>query len=477
MVANRVASISSGRLHVVAYLLAAALVVAFLPPASPRPAAVAVTSEIEPNSSFSAANVIQLGTTYSGSSSGASRRDNDYFAVDVPSAGRATLNLKFPANSGKGFAYYVYVYGAAREPLYNFDVLASASSGAWLAAQATFLPKGRAYIRIVGYSNLLTWGKTYTLNVGYTPANVETEPNDTVATANVIKLGTTYSGSSLDMSGNDEDFFAVDVPSAGRATVNLKFPANLGTGDAYYLYVYGAAGEPLYNFNVPAAGGSGAWLAAKSTILPKGRAYIRIVGYSSLSTWGKKYTLNVSVPVLALKATPVPTISGAAKVASVLTATAGTWAPARVALKYQWVRNGKAISGATGATYKLVAADAGSKVAVTVTGSKTGYKTVVTTSVAKSVPLQALTATPVPTISGTAKVASVLTAKAGTWAPAPVTLKYQWLRNGKAITGAAKSTYKLLAADAGKKITVTVAGSKAGYRAITKTSVARTIAK
>jgi len=114
---------------------------------------------------------------------------------------------------------------------------------------------------------------------------------------------------------------------------------------------------------------------------------------------------------------------------------------------------------------------------VSVTGSKTGYKSVATTSVAKSVPLQALTATPVPTVSGTAKVASTLTAKAGAWSPAPVVLKYQWLRDGKAITGAGKSTYKLVAADAGKKITVSVTGTKTGYQSVTKTSVAKTIAK
>ena len=47
----------------------------------------------------------------------------------------------------------------------------------------------------------------------------------------------------------------------------------------------------------------------------------------------------------------------------------------------------------------------------------------------------ALSPTPTPTISGTAKVGYTLTAKAGTWGPAPVTLKYQWKANGCQVPG------------------------------------------
>ncbi len=42
-------------------------------------------------------------------------------------------------------------------------------------------------------------------------------------------------------------------------------------------------------------------------------------------------------------------------------------------------------------------------------------------------------------------------------------LSYQWLRNGKAIKGATKSTYKLAKSDKRKKITVKVTGKRAGY--------------
>ena len=92
-------------------------------------------------------------------------------------------------------------------------------------------------------------------------------------------------------------------------------------------------------------------------------------------------------------------------------------------------------------------------------------------------PGKALTATPVPTVSGTAKVGKSLTAKAGSWKPAKVTLKYQWLRDGQPIAKATKSSYKLVKADAGRKITVQVTGSKSGYASVTKTSKAKSVAK
>lgn len=86
--------------------------------------------------------------------------------------------------------------------------------------------------------------------------------------------------------------------------------------------------------------------------------------------------------------------------------------------------------------------------------------------------VRTLTSTPTPKITGKAKVASTLTAVPGTWAPSPVTVKYQWFRSGIAIKGATAKTYKLTAADAGKYIAVRTTGSKAGYTSATKSSSA-----
>lgn len=83
-----------------------------------------------------------------------------------------------------------------------------------------------------------------------------------------------------------------------------------------------------------------------------------------------------------------------------------------------------------------------------------------------------LSSAPTPKISGSAKVGTTLTAKAGTWKPSSVKLSYQWQRNGKDIKGATKSKYKLTKSDKGKKITVKVTGKKSGYKTTSKTSKA-----
>lgn len=65
-----------------------------------------------------------------------------------------------------------------------------------------------------------------------------------------------------------------------------------------------------------------------------------------------------------------PSISGTAKVGSVLTANDGVWNgnPAAV-LTRQWKANGANIASATGATYTPVSADVGKTITVTVTGT------------------------------------------------------------------------------------------------------------
>lgn len=74
-----------------------------------------------------------------------------------------------------------------------------------------------------------------------------------------------------------------------------------------------------------------------------------------------------------------------------------------------------------------------------------------------------------PTIEGTAKVGATLTAKPGDWRPAPVSLAYQWKRDGKVIPGATAATYKVTPTDAGTRLTVTVTG-KSGTLTASRTS-------
>ena len=187
---------------------------------------------------------------------------------------------------------------------------------------------------------------------------------------------------------------------------------------------------------------------------------------------------TAAVPVLLLTARPVPTISGTVKIGSTLTAIAGAWAPSPVSLAYQWLRDGVAVSGATGATHVVVGADAGKALSVKVTGSKPGYASVTTVSRATvKVPVGVMT-TLTPTIAGTLRVGQTLTASVTGWVPSTAIFGYVWYRSGTVISGATGKTYALTASDLGKTLKVKVTGSSLGWTTAAATSKATsTVAK
>ncbi|MGC3953202.1 MAG: hypothetical protein QM804_02930 [Propionicimonas sp.] len=77
-----------------------------------------------------------------------------------------------------------------------------------------------------------------------------------------------------------------------------------------------------------------------------------------------------------------------------------------------------------------------------------------------------------PSITGTPVVGGTLTAKPGTWTVAGLSFGYQWLRDGVVISGATKTTYQVVSADAGKNLQVRATASKTGLPSGTATSAA-----
>lgn len=164
----------------------------------------------------------------------------------------------------------------------------------------------------------------------------------------------------------------------------------------------------------------------------------------------------------------VPRISGTAQVGRRLTAQAGTWVTG-TKLTYQWLRNGAAIKGATTKTYAVVAADVANRLAVRVTGAKSGEASVTRQSARTAAVKKGVLKTAVPRITGTARVGRKLTAAPGSWTSG-ARLTYQWRANGKAIAGARSKTLKVVAKLRGKRITVKVTGTKAGYATASRVS-------
>ncbi|MFS0868115.1 hypothetical protein AB3M83_12380 [Microbacterium sp. 179-B 1A2 NHS] len=189
-------------------------------------------------------------------------------------------------------------------------------------------------------------------------------------------------------------------------------------------------------------------------------------GTASSTHWQYKASYQTSAVVAGTLTAATPTVSGTAAVGSTLKANPGSWTKG-TSLAYQWYADGKAISKATAAAYKATSAVAGKALSVKVTGKKAGYKSLSKASKATA----KVTTAGTPTVSGSAVVGATLTVKAGTWTKG-ASLSYQWYADGKAISKATKSAYKVTSGAAGKPLTVKVTGKKAGYATVSKTSKA-----
>jgi len=227
------------------------------------------------------------------------------------------------------------------------------------------------------------------------------------------------------------------------------------------------AGLPSW---IAGSSSSGAPAACQKTGLTP-RSRVGLVQYH-VGTGASAVDTDLSCGVLT---TPVPTITGTGAIGTIVRAATTGWGPGAITLKYQWYRSGVAISGSTKSYHTVQSADLNKHLTVTVTGSEPSYTTAAVTSAGLAI-YKSLTATPKPTISGTLSSGHTLTAARGTWAPAPVTLTFQWLRDGSPIAGATAKTYLLTSEDSGHSITVAVTGSRSGYRTVTETSAAKTIA-
>ncbi|MBM7411215.1 hypothetical protein JOE38_001038 [Clavibacter michiganensis] len=178
---------------------------------------------------------------------------------------------------------------------------------------------------------------------------------------------------------------------------------------------------------------------------------------------------------LPLTSTPLPAIVGHAAIGTTLSVRTGTWRPAPVSLAYRWERDGVPISDERGPTYEVTGEDAGRRITVAVRGSSPGRIAVERTSAATP-RVGAWAIVPgTPVVGGVPAVGRELTARPGSWRPAPVTFSYRWLRDGAEIPGATSARYTATPEDRGHLVSVRVIGTKDAYPYAERDSAGRRI--
>jgi hypothetical protein len=181
--------------------------------------------------------------------------------------------------------------------------------------------------------------------------------------------------------------------------------------------------------------------------------------------------------------TRAPVITGTLTDAAVVTAGSGEWTPAdpAMAFAYEWLRCPADASGGADAactalsgsarTVTLRAEDVGFRLAVRVTATRQGASASVVSALTGVVVGRPLASTAPPAVSGTPELLETLTASAGSWSVPTTATTWQWLRcdaNGGAcadVDGATGPTYRLQAADVGRRMRVRVRVSSPGREA------------
>jgi hypothetical protein len=175
-------------------------------------------------------------------------------------------------------------------------------------------------------------------------------------------------------------------------------------------------------------------------------------------------TFRVTIGVGPAAPSPIvpPSITGDLIVGHTLTCDAGTWSDDPT-FTYQWRNDFLAIAGATNPTYTLIPADGGHTITCVVTATNAVGSTV-QWAWAHGLPVGVATNHAPPTLSGPPMPGGKLACSSGFWTTGtlvPPTFSYTWLRDGRAIPGAAAATRTARSSDAGHMLSCRVTATDA----------------
>jgi putative cell wall-binding protein/peptidoglycan/xylan/chitin deacetylase (PgdA/CDA1 family) len=226
------------------------------------------------------------------------------------------------------------------------------------------------------------WGSSFGNN---TPAFTTVTPGRTGATAAKVTVTNYVDGDAKLLALFDESGCSPSVTPGATYSLRAFYTSTANT--QFAVYTRNTLGTWTYWTSSPMFAPATMYTQADFTTPPIPADITGISFGLNLTANGELITDDYAMydsngaPLLGLS--PVlPTVTGTAQVGQLLTATVPAWAPAPVALTYQWSAGGVAIAGATGLTYSPKAADVGKPITFTVSGTKAGYDPLSVTSAA-----------------------------------------------------------------------------------------------
>jgi ELWxxDGT repeat protein len=195
----------------------------------------------------------------------------------------------------------------------------------------------------------------------------------------------------------------------------------------------------------------------------------------------KLFVIDTTQPDEVRQATTPPSISGSPEVGKVLTGEKGAWTLEN-RFTYQWLRNGTPVPNANGTTYYVSTADVGAQLTFRVTAvgigppnqasadsapvAGVGTQAAPRTAPGGTTPPPKRPALLVKTkgkLTGTARVGKTLKIKLPTFDRSGVKLSFRWSAGGKTVKKRTRSSLKLTKGQRGKKVSVTITATKAGF--------------
>lgn len=213
------------------------------------------TWEHESNDTYDTANTAVSGTIYSGDIRTYS--DVDYFKTSLSANGYINVKLTHPVVSGQETTN-MFVLSVIRKvdkdqytEVYTTKIRGGDTS---ISTPNLGLPKGEYYIKIAGTGNTtgtLLSGTSYPVNYDVcikakTASDREVESNDSAATANTVKNGKTYYGSTS--SSSDKDYYKIKMSKAGYLQIKFGHKNSQSTASCYNVVLYNKDNSEIYKF-------------------------------------------------------------------------------------------------------------------------------------------------------------------------------------------------------------------------------------